>query len=68
MIATPAVRSLIREDKIFQLELVIETSSGDNMISLNRSLADLVHRGLISMESAETYSLNRSDLRLLIGK
>ncbi|MCX6730142.1 MAG: type IV pilus twitching motility protein PilT [Candidatus Portnoybacteria bacterium] len=68
MIATPAVRSLIREDKIFQLELVIETSSGENMISLNRSLADLVHKGLISMESAEIYSLNRSDLRLLMGK
>ncbi len=68
MLATPAVRSLIREDKIFQLDLVIETSGEDNMISLNRSLADLVHRGLISMESAETYSLNKSDLRLLMGK
>jgi len=68
MIANTAVRNLIREDKIFQLDLVIETSGEQNMISLNRSLADLVHRGLISMEDAETYSLNRSDLRLLVGK
>jgi twitching motility protein PilT len=68
MIANSAVRNLIREDKIFQLDLVIETSGEENMISLNRSLADLVHRGLISMEDAETYSLNRSDLRLLMGK
>jgi twitching motility protein PilT len=68
MIANSAVKSLIREDKIFQLDLVIETGGEDNMVSLNRSLADLVHRGLISMESAETHSLNKSDLRLLMGK
>ncbi|HPM28567.1 MAG TPA: type IV pilus twitching motility protein PilT [Candidatus Portnoybacteria bacterium] len=68
MLATPAVRSLIREDKIYQLDLVIETSSDDNMISLNRSLANLVHRGLISMESAEAYSLDKSDLKLLLGR
>ena len=68
MIANTAVRNLIREDKIFQLDLVIETSGEESMISLNRSLADLVHRGLISMEDAETHSLNNSDLRLLLGR
>jgi len=68
MIANTAVRNLIREDKIFQLDLVIETSGEENMISLNRSLADLVHRDLISMQDAETYSLDRSDLNLLMGK
>jgi len=68
MIANTAVRNLIREDKIFQLDLVIETSGEENMISLNRSLADLVHKGLISMEDAEVHSLNSSDLRLLLGK
>ncbi|HPJ80550.1 MAG TPA: type IV pilus twitching motility protein PilT [Candidatus Portnoybacteria bacterium] len=68
MVATPAVRSLIRENKVYQLDLVIETSSDNNMVSLNRSLANLVHRGLISMESAEIYSLNKSDLKLLLGR
>ncbi len=68
MISNTAVKNLIREDKVFQLDLVIETSGEENMVSLNRSLADLVHRGLISMEDAETYSLNRSDLNLLMGK
>jgi twitching motility protein PilT len=68
MIANSAVKNLIREDKIFQLDMVLETSSETGMISLNRSLADLVHRGLISMESAEIYSLNKSDLKLLLGK
>ena len=68
MITNSAVRNLIREDKIFQLDLVIETNTEENMISLNRCLADLVHKGLISMEDAEIYSLNRSDLKMLMGK
>ena len=68
MLANSAIRNLIREDKIFQVDLVIETSTEENMISLNRSLADLVRRGLITTEDAETYSLNRSDLKMLMGK
>lgn len=68
MIANSAIRNLIREGKIYQIDLVIETSSEDGMISLNRSLADLVHKGDISLENAEIYSLSPSDLRMLLGK
>jgi len=68
MIANYAVRNLIREDKSFQIDLVIETSADEKMISLNRSLADLVYRGEISMEDAETYSSNRADLKMLMKK
>lgn len=68
MIANSAIRNLIREGKIYQIGLVIETTSEEGMISLNRSLADLVHRGDISLENAEIYSLNPSDLRMLLGK
>ena len=68
MIANSAVRNLIREGKIYQIGLVIETSVEEGMISLDRSLADLVHKGEISLENAEIYSLNPSDLRMLLGK
>jgi len=68
MIANPAVINLIREGKIHQLDLVIETSAEEKMISLNRSLADLIHKGEISLENAEMYSLNPSDLKMLLGK
>lgn len=68
MIANSAVRNLIREGKIYQIDLVIETSIEEGMMSLNRSLADLVQKEKISLEKAETYSLNRSDLRMLLGK
>lgn len=68
MIANSAIRNLIREGKIYQIDLVIETSLEEGMISLNRSLADLVHKGEISLENAEIYSLSPSDLRMLLGK
>ncbi len=66
MIATPAVASLIRENKIHELPLVIETSAGKGMISLNRYLADLVKKGEISIKSALSYSLIPTELKSLI--
>jgi twitching motility protein PilT len=68
MIANHAVRSLIRDGRVQQLNLAIETGADVGMISLNRSLADLVRRGEISAEQAEFYSLNRAELKTLIGE
>ena len=68
MIVNPAIRNLIRERKIYQIDLVIETSFQEGMITLNRSLANLVKNGIISLESAELYSLNSSELRILIER
>ncbi|KKS25047.1 MAG: hypothetical protein UU85_C0008G0001, partial [Candidatus Wolfebacteria bacterium GW2011_GWA2_42_10] len=42
MIVNPAIRNLIRERKVFQIDLVIETSLQEGMLSLNRSLVNLV--------------------------
>lgn len=66
LIATPAVRNIIREGKTQQLNLAIDTGSNIGMISLNRSLADLVRRGEISYEQAEFYSLHPAELRELL--
>src|SRR3989339_1050097 len=66
MIATPAVRTLIRDNRPRQLDLVIETSQETGMISLNRSLSDLVRRKEITLERAEFYSLNPSELKNLL--
>ena len=63
MIATTAVRTLIRDDRPRQLDLVIETSQDVGMIPLDRSLADLVRRKEISVERAEFYSSNPVELR-----
>ena len=66
LIATAAVRNLIRENKPQQLNMIIETGASVGMISLNRSLADLVRRKEITFNQAEFYSLNPNELRQLI--
>lgn len=66
MIANAAVRNLIRENKIHEIDLVIETSSDQGMISLNRSLVDLVRKGEIALENALLYSLNPGELQTLL--
>ena len=66
MISNPAVANLIRENKIHEIPTVIETSLEEGMISLNRSLADLVKRKEISLENALNYSLNPKELKILI--
>ena len=68
MITNPAVRNLIRERKAYQIDLVIETSSQEGMITLNHSLANLVKKGEISLENAEMYSLNPGELRILLER
>lgn len=66
MIATPAVRTLIRDNRPRQLDMVIETSHEAGMISLNRSLSDLVRRKEITLERAQFYSQSPSELKELI--
>lgn len=66
MIANSAVRNLIRENKIHQLDLVIETSLEEGMISLNRSLIELVRKGDISLETAQSFSLNPNELQTML--
>jgi len=68
MMNTPAIATQIRENKIHEIPLVIETSAEAGMISLNRSLADLVRRKEISLDNALLYSLNPAELRMLIKR
>ncbi len=68
MIATPAVRNLIREGKVHEIDFVVDTGSDQGMVSLNRSLVELIRRGEISVEQASTYSLNPGELALLLRK
>lgn len=68
LIANTAVRNLIRENKIHELDLVIETSSELGMVSLNQSLVGLVRQGEIALESAVDYSLDSKNLETLLEK
>jgi twitching motility protein PilT len=66
MFNTPAVSNLIRENKVYEIPLVIETSSDIGMVSLNRSLAELVRKRKISIENAMTFSPNTRELKKLV--
>lgn len=68
MITNSAIRNLIRDDKVYQIDLVIETSIQEKMISLNRSLATLVKQSEISLETAQAYSLNPAELANLLAR
>jgi twitching motility protein PilT len=66
LIVNSAVKNLIRENKIYQIPSVIETSFEDGMLSLNRSLAELVKKEEISMDSALNVSANPNELKLIV--
>lgn len=68
MIVNPAIRNLIRERKVYQIDLIIETSMEEGMISLNRSMANLIRNKEVTLENAELYSLNPSELRILMER
>lgn len=55
LIATSAVRNLIREGKSYQIDNVIQTSSDVGMTTLNSHLGQLVSEGLISEDVATEY-------------
>ncbi|QHF06361.1 type IV pilus twitching motility protein PilT [Pseudomonas syringae] len=52
MMGTPAIRNLIREDKVAQMYSSIQTGGSMGMQTLDMCLADLVKKGLITRESA----------------
>ena len=56
MVVTPAVRNLIREEKVHQIYSVLQAGARYGMQTMNQSLTDLVRRRLITREDA----LNRS--------
>lgn len=65
LLVNSAVRNIIREKKTHQLDLIIETNLKSGMLSLNRSLAQLVKEKKITSENAELYSLNPAELKIL---
>src|SRR5438105_14020712 len=58
MIATPAIRHLIRENKIAQMYSMMQTSSGLGMQTLDQCLSDLIKRGIINYNDARAIAKN----------
>ncbi|MEK7589841.1 MAG: PilT/PilU family type 4a pilus ATPase [Patescibacteria group bacterium] len=66
LINNKAVANLIRERRTHEIDTVIETSMNEGMVDLNRSLADFVRRGEITIEDAKAHSLNPKGLEQLV--
>ncbi|MGY5452231.1 type IV pilus twitching motility protein PilT [Agarivorans sp. MS3-6] len=54
MIGIPAIRNLIREDKVAQMYSVIQTGMAHGMQTLDQNLKELVNQGMVSYEDAKT--------------
>jgi len=67
MLATPAVRNLIRESKTHQISTAMATGAALGMRTLDQQLADLVKRRLISRETALASARSPEELDRLVG-
>lgn len=68
MVATPAVRNIIREGKTHQLDAVIQTGAEYGMQSFDNVLAGLIHSGKITYDEAKNFAVDTQELdRLMRG-
>ena len=69
MIPTPAIRNLIREDKVHQIYSAMQTGQEKvGMQTMNQSLATLCQKKLVTLETALSRSSNREELQDLINR
>lgn len=66
MIATPAIRALIRENKLQHIDNQIQLGSKFGMQSLNQSLVSLVNSGIVTEDDALSASPDKDDFRKLM--
>ncbi len=62
MIGTPAIRNLIRENKIAQMYSAIQTGQQFGMMTLDQNLQGLVQKGIVSRSEAQTKATNKDSI------
>jgi twitching motility protein PilT len=65
LVATPAIRNLIREAKVHQIYSLMQAGAKHGMVSMDQSLAGLVRQGRVTMDTAIEFCSNEDDLRRL---
>lgn len=66
LVATPAVRNIIREGKTYQLDAVIQTGADHGMQSMDKTLVNLIHAGTVTYEEARNYAIDVEELDRLM--
>lgn len=67
MVATPAIRNLIRESKTYQIDNVIQTSAEVGNMLFESHLAQLVQRGAVAIDKARQYVFRPEEFDRLTG-
>ena len=68
LVATPAVRNIIREGKSHQLDAVIQTGAEHGMQSMDKTLVSLIHAGTITYDEARNFAIDIEEMdRLMRG-
>src|ERR1043166_10035013 len=68
MIATPAIRNLVREAKAHQITSSIQTSGNIGMQTMDQALRDHYHRGSITFEEGISRAMQPEELKKKIHK
>lgn len=68
LIANPAVRNLIRENKTHQIDNVIQTSAEEGMMLFENHLVRLIQQGVISREEATRSAFRPAELARMLGE
>ena len=63
MIGTPAIRNLIRENKVAQMYSAIQTGQGFGMQTLDQCLMDLVKRNIVTVDEARSRAANKDNFK-----
>lgn len=66
MLGTTAIKTAIREGKTHQIESILETSQETGMATLEKSLSELVKKGEVTMDEAQSWSLRPEELMRLV--
>ncbi len=66
LIANPAVRNIIREGKIHQLDVVIQTGADQGMQTMDRTLVNLVQAGSITYDNARDFAVDLTEFERLM--
>lgn len=67
LLANPAVRNLIREQKTHQIDNVMQTSADSGMMLIEAHMQQLVQQGSITAEVAKSHAFRRDDMERLLG-
>jgi len=68
LVATAAIRNLIREGKTFQIQSILQTGSAAGMLTMENSLKVLAEKGYITIDDALEYCFDQKEMARIVGR